>query len=190
MLFLEPLEEHLEDLSMLKDIDKYGVELTKGKYVQASPAQSTKQVELFSDSIEALYNPWRADLFTAPRSTGVQNVRTYSQFPRYAKHFMNGRSKWLRHLILKHLIKHLPEGPSEKDMLNGATLIQTTAKNERGDQSVVSIKGPEAYAFTALAVRKMIELCFKDSTKAGVLTPSMLGTEWILNDPEIQVEIN
>jgi hypothetical protein len=95
-------------------------------------------------------------LFTAQKSTGIQNIEIYSVFPDFVVKMMQGKLLWLRNLVLKRILKWLPEGPNGKQLKNGKTYILAVAKNEEGDESRVEIKGPEAYVFTIHCLLSLI----------------------------------
>lgn len=173
--------------TVLKDIQKQGHILIDGEYQAARPAQNSMKVDIWDKSFDVVYNPWRADLFSAYQSTGIKNIETYSEFPGFVVSMMKGKLIWLRNLILNHLIQFLPEGPSEKQLAKGNTYIKAVASNANGDTSTVEIKGPEAYVFTVLSIHKMIALISTSKDFKGCLTPSQLGVEWMLKAKDIEV---
>jgi short subunit dehydrogenase-like uncharacterized protein len=165
--------------TVLKDIQKTGHILKDGQYEMARPAQSEMDITVFERKFKAVYNPWRADLFTAHLSTGINNIETYSEFPGFVVRMMKGKLIWLKNLLLNRLINFLPEGPSESKLKKGKTYIKAIAKNDNNEVANVEIKGPEAYSFTVMSVEKLIELIAEYKGPKGDLTPSMLGTEWL-----------
>jgi short subunit dehydrogenase-like uncharacterized protein len=165
--------------TILKDIHKTGHIFKDGKYLEAQPAQSEMDVTVYENKFKAVYNPWRADLFTARLSTGVSSIETYSEFPRFVVSMMKGRLKWLKNLLLNRLINFLPEGPSDRQLRKGRTFIKASAKNDNNEMASVEIKGPEAYLFTVMCIEKVIESIEVYKGQKGCLTPSMLGTEWL-----------
>jgi short subunit dehydrogenase-like uncharacterized protein len=165
--------------TVLKDIRKAGRKLRNGQYQTAQPAESHMDVTVFGKRFKAVYNPWRADLYTARLSTGVSNIETYSEFPGFVVSMMKGKLQWLRNLILKRLIGLLPEGPSDNQLKKGKTYIKAIARNDNSKVASIEIKGPEAYHFTVICVEHMIRLISSSEVKKGCLTPSMLGTEWL-----------
>lgn len=165
--------------TVLKDIQKLGYILQNGEYQTARPAQSEIKVRVFDKQFKAVYNPWRADLYTAKVSTGINNIQTYSEFPSFVVGMMKGKLKWIRNLLLNRLVNFLPEGPSDKQLKKGKTYIKATAKDDKGKVGVVDIKGPEAYIFTTICLEKVISLILENESKNGCLTPSDLGTEWL-----------
>lgn len=165
--------------TVLKDIQKPGHVLKNGHYQKAQPAQDEMEVNVFGKRFRAVYNPWRADLYTAHKSTGVKNIDTYSEFPGFVVSMMKGKLQWLRNFLLKRAINLLPEGPSEKQLEKGSTYVKATAKNNSGESATVELKGPEAYRFTVLCIEKVITLVIGAKDRSGCLTPSMLGTNWV-----------
>lgn len=163
--------------TVLKDINKAGVVIRNGKKELAKPAMKEFNFQLDHKKFKAVYNPWRADLFTAQKSTGIQNIETYSVFPGFVVKMMQGKLLWLRNLMLKRIIKWMPEGPNAKHLNNGKTYILAIAKNEKGDKSRVEIKGPEAYVFTINCLLSLIEKIKTNTDLYGVLTPSTFGSD-------------
>lgn len=174
--------------TVLKDIRKPGHILRDGQYKIAQPAQNEMDVTVFEKKFKAVYNPWRADLYTARLSIGVDNIETYSEFPGFVVSMMKGKLLWLRNLILNKLIRFLPEGPSDTQLKKGKTYIKTIAKNTKNEVATIEIKGPEAYLFTVLCVEQMIKLIYDSESKTGFLTPSMLGTEWLKKLEGVEVK--
>ncbi|MEQ8703985.1 MAG: saccharopine dehydrogenase NADP-binding domain-containing protein [Phaeodactylibacter sp.] len=174
--------------TVLKDIQKAGHILIDGEYKMAQPAQSEMDVTVYAKQFKAVYNPWRADLYTARLSTSVSNIETYSEFPGFVVSMMKGKLKWLRNLLLNRLIKFFPEGPSDSQLKKGKTYIKAIAKNDNNETASVEIKGPEAYLFTVNCIEKVIELISEYKGKKGCLTPSMLGTEWLKEIEGVEIK--
>jgi len=175
--------------TVLKDIDQPGSELVNGTLVKALPAKDTFNFQVQKQSFKAVYNPWRADLFTAQQSTGIGNISTYSVFPGFVVPMMHGHRLWLRNLLLKRLLRFLPEGPNPKQLAKGSTHVFAKASNALGTSASVSIRGPEAYQFTVEALWLIGKILLHGHAPKGVLTPSQLGTEWIKDIEGIQIEI-
>lgn len=168
--------------TVLKDIDKEGIEIKNGKAVKALPAKSDFHFEVEGKRQRVVYNPWRGDLFTAQYSTKIPNIETYSNFPGLLENMMKGNMVWLRNFILKRLIALLPEGPSEKALKKGKTYIYAEAKNLKGEVASVNIIGPEAYIFTAQTLTSISLKIMDNDWKSGFQTPSLYGKE-ILQNP-------
>lgn len=167
--------------TVLKDIHKAGIEIVNGKAVTAMPAKYDFNFEVDGKNHRVVYNPWRGDLYTAQHSTKIANIQTYSNFPGFVESMMKGKFLWLRDFILKRLINLLPVGPSEKALKKGKTLIFAEVKNAIGETARVSIKGPEAYVFTAQTLTNISLKIMSDKVFAGFKTPSIYGSEAILS---------
>ncbi len=164
--------------TVLKDINKSGIIRKNGVFEKAKPAMSEFPFLADGKTIKAVYNPWRADLFTANKSNGIENIETYSEFPPFVVKMMKGKLGWLRKIILRR-INLMPEGPSEKQLQKGKTYIHAIAKNSTGLSYAVNLKGPEAYLFTVACLYKISRILISHNEIKGVITPSSLGTEWL-----------
>jgi short subunit dehydrogenase-like uncharacterized protein len=165
--------------TVLKDIDKAGVIIRNGKKEVAKPAMKELEFQVGKKRVKAFYNPWRADLFTAQKSTGIQNIETYTVFPGFVVKMMKGKLLWLKNLMLKRVIKWMPEGPNSRQLKNGRTCILAIAKNEKGNESRIEITGPEAYVFTITCLLNLIEKIKTNTELSGVVSPSIFGNEII-----------
>jgi len=160
--------------TVLKDICQPGYKRVDAQLVKAYPAESKLTFDVAGKKFTGIYNPWRADLFTAGLSTNIANIETYSVFPSVVVQMMQGRLLWLRDLLLKRFLKYLPEGPSERQLQKGATYIKATASTDSEERSV-SLKGPEAYLFTARCVAEITASVLRGDVTAGFQTPSYYG---------------
>lgn len=134
--------------SVLKNIHLPGVKIINEKPEKAMPAETDFFFETDGKKYLVVYNPWRADLFTAGISTGIPNIKAYSSFPGIVEKMMQGKCLTLRDFLLNKLIKFLPVGPSEKAMQKGKTIVYAEVRNARGKSEKCRNQGPEAYAFT------------------------------------------
>ncbi|MEM7134489.1 MAG: saccharopine dehydrogenase NADP-binding domain-containing protein [Chloroflexota bacterium] len=160
--------------TVLKDIHRAGVKRVNGEFVAAQPAESSMDFTVAEKSFTAVTNPWRADLFTAGISTGIDDIQTYSVFPGFVVKMMKGRLVCLRNLMLNQLLRFLPEGPSEKQLQQGSTYVMAIASNGKSDRSV-ALKGPEAYLFTADCLRAVSQRVLQNDVKPGFQTPAIYG---------------
>lgn len=174
--------------TVLKDINKEGVEMVNGSFVKATPAGSDFSFEAFGEKHRAVYNPWRADLFTAHLSTGIPNISTYSAFPGLIERMMKGKLLWLRDLLLTRLLFLLPLGPSAKQLQSGKTIVYAQVINAKGQKAHVSIKGPEAYLFTALTLVNISKIILDGNIKSGFQTPSIWGKELISGIEKVEIQ--
>ncbi|NET10280.1 MAG: NAD(P)H-binding protein [Symploca sp. SIO2B6] len=160
--------------TVLSGINQPGVRRAGGELVTAYPAESKMTFEVAGRSLTAVYNPWRADLFTAGLSTGIDNIQTYSVFPGFVVQMMKGKRLWLRDLLVNRLLNFLPEGPTEKQLAQGNTYVMAIASNSFTDARI-ALKGPEAYLFTALCLREVSNRILSGPVEAGFQTPAYFG---------------
>ena len=173
--------------TVLKNINASGVKRINNNLEIAKPAESVLDFRVAGKKFKAVYNPWRADLFTAGVSTNIPNIETYSVFPGFIVSMMKGRLLWLRDLMLNYLLKFLPEGPSPKQLQNGATYVAAIAKNSAGTKKQVSIKGPEAYLFTVDCLIEITKKILNGSYETGFQTPSFYGKDILNNIKNVEI---
>ena len=177
--------------TVLKDINKEGVIRQNGVFQKAKPAFKEMTFNSQSKNYKAVYNPWRADLFTAGLYTHIPNIETYSTFPSPIVSMMKGKLLWLRNFILNNLINFLPEGSSEKELKNGKTIVYVEAKNEKGETSKVEIIGSEAYLFTVQALLFIVKtMQEKKDFPFGFQTPvTAFGTKTLQKISSLQIKV-
>jgi short subunit dehydrogenase-like uncharacterized protein len=170
--------------TILSDIDKEGVILKNGNFSTIKPASLFYSFNLHDKNYSLVYNPWRADLFSARISTGIQNIETYSNFPPIVVKMMNGKLLWLRKIIIKYLLNLLPIGPTEKQLKKGRTVCYAEVSNKEGVIANASIIGPEAYLFTVKILLIISKEIIANNYKTGYQTPNIyadkiLKLQWI-----------
>jgi short subunit dehydrogenase-like uncharacterized protein len=174
--------------TVLADINKEGFILENNVYKKAMPAFKTFLLEIKGKNHQLVYNPWRADLFSARVSTEIPNIETYSNFPGFIVKMMHGKWLWLRDFILKRVLNFLPVGPSEKQLNKGSTICFAEATNKNGDKATATIAGPEAYVFTAQTLITISQRIMENDFKAGYQTPNIYGVELLNNMPNVKFE--
>lgn len=173
--------------TVLKNTNEEGVIIKNGLKQKAMPAFTTFSFAAEGKNNAVVYNPWRADLFTAQVSTGIKTIETFSAFPSFIVKMMQGRMLWLRDFILKRLIGFLPEGPSAKQLKKGKTICFAEVKNENGDKATVTLIGPEAYMFSVLTLIEISKRIAKGDFKTGFQTPNIYGYELISSFDNIEL---
>ena len=174
--------------TILQDIQQPGMVWRNNKAETAKPAMSTHEFTVQGKWFRGVYNPWRADLFTAHRSTAVPNIETFTAFPNFVVSMMKGRLGWLRKLLLNRVIDWLPEGPNAKELKRGKTFIKARAVNAFELDCQVEIVGPEAYQFTVECLRVMLERVSGQHELSGVLPPSAFGTDLLESIPGVSIK--
>lgn len=161
--------------TVLRDIHKEGVQRIDGNYISAQPAFKAMDLLWGTKKYHLVYNPWRADLFSAYLSTGIPNIETYSNFPGFVVQMMHGKLLWLRDLILKRLLRFFPLGPSDKSLRSGKTYCYAEVTNSNGSKAYAGIEGPEAYLFTAQTLLTISDNIMRGNYKTGFQTPNLYG---------------
>lgn len=165
---------------LLPGLHRGGVTYRDGAPTPARPAESRMRID-FGDGRRrpAVLNPWRADLVTAPHSTGVRNVTTYQHLPLPVRVLMRtgprlrpvlDSSAW--QAMVRGLIARLPAGPTEAQLANGSSQVWAHAANDSGDTATALLQGPEAYEFTAQAARAILVRITESQPPAGFHTPA------------------
>ncbi len=174
--------------TVLADINKEGVVLQNGVYIKAMPAFKQFSFNYNDKTHQLVYNPWRADLFSARISSGIQNIETYSNFPGFIVKMMKGKLLLLRNFLLKRLINLLPIGPSEKQLQKGNTICYAEVTNSAGEKASAKIAGPEAYIFTAYTLTAITKKIINDKYKSGYQTPNIYGKDLLRDIPNLVIE--
>jgi short subunit dehydrogenase-like uncharacterized protein len=174
--------------TVLKNLHKAGVVRESGRLLAVRPAAKQRHINFGQGTIKAVLNPWRGDLVTAYRSTGIANIETYSAFPAPLPTLMAAErfAGWLWNSaafqrLLDWLIGRLPAGPSEEELQQGLTRIWGEATDDSGQKVVARLAGPEAYIFTALTAITIIKRVLTGELSAGFQTPAQLyGPDFVL----------
>lgn len=174
--------------TVLRDINSPGVRIQDGNAILAAPASEEKRIVVDGDEKTFELNPWRGDLFSAGVTTGIKNITTYTEFPGIIVSMMQGKMLFLRNLLLKHIIKLLPEGPNEKQLRSGSTYINAEVINAKNEKANVIIIGPEAYIFTVYCIEKVINEIQNHPALSGFQTPSVLGHEFLKSIPQVEIK--
>ncbi|MGH3756478.1 saccharopine dehydrogenase family protein [Actinophytocola sp.] len=164
---------------LLPTLHHSGVTYRDGALVPARPAHASLRID-YGDGRRrtSVMNPWRADLFTAPRSTNVHTVTTYQQLPAPIRFLMRVGPR-LRQLLdsrawqtaIAALIRRLPAGPTDAQLAVGSVQVWARSSNDSGDTATALLTGPEAYEFTALAARAMLSRVASGHVSKGFHTP-------------------
>ncbi|MEO6167831.1 MAG: saccharopine dehydrogenase NADP-binding domain-containing protein [Chitinophagales bacterium] len=167
----------------IKSIHQPGVEIVNGKQQAAKPAAKSFQTTIANKKMTMVQNPWRGDLFTAPITTGIQNIVTYTAFPKLLVTVMRHPSLFggvMKSKFMDWLISRMPEGPDEKELKNGKSYVYGKISNSAGEQLEKVMTGPEAYLYTAITTIHIAKNILKGDFKFGFQTPAGLyGKELI-----------
>jgi short subunit dehydrogenase-like uncharacterized protein len=143
---------------------------------QGVPARRT--FDLGQGPVQAVAVP-SGDMFTAPRSTGVENVAIYlvagPAFRALAR-----AAPFLAPLLEPRPLREAAvalltggeRGPTDADRAAGRTTVYGEATDATGRRAVSLLRGPDVYALTALAAVEIVERVLRGDAKPGWQTPS------------------
>lgn len=167
----------------IKSIHQDGVEVVNGRQQAAKPAAKSFQITIANKKVTMVQNPWRGDLFTAPLTTGIQNVTTYTSFPKSLVMIMRNPGIFgglMKSKLIDWLISRMPEGPDEQELKKGKSYVYGKISNSNGQQVQKVMTGPEAYLYSAITTIDIAKRILKGDFKAGFQTPAGLyGKELI-----------
>jgi short subunit dehydrogenase-like uncharacterized protein len=150
-----------------------------GSAVSARPAPPARRTfDLGHGPVTAIAVPW-GDLFTAPRSTGVEDVATYLVAGPAVRAFSRA-APFLAPLLEPRPLREAAialltggeRGPTDADRAAGRTTVYAEAADASGRRVVSLLRGPEAYTFTANAAVEIAERILQGDAKPGWHTPS------------------
>lgn len=174
--------------TVMKSIHKDGVRRMGGVLVPVPPGSDVFRVKSPKVEFKAVLNPWRADLVSVFHSTGVPTITTYSTFPGAARLMMKapGVMEWgFVQNALDNMIAKSSRGPTDAQMDAGSTTCVAVAYAE-DQQSVVAIRGPDAYRFTAMTAVECA-LRVAESDAVGFCTPAQVcGTDYLFELEGVQ----
>lgn len=136
--------------------------------------------------------PW-GDLASAPRSTGVRNVRTYAALPRAVlgplRLLLPAVRLCARGIagpagrLFDRALSLIPEGPSEQARLGAHVAVLAEAQDEAGARRCAWVRAGDGYLFTAAAAALCARLAAAPAFPlCGALTPTQaFGAQALLD---------
>ena len=169
--------------TVIKDLCKPGVILIKSQFKKSLPAEQQFDAFFEGKKYKLVTNPWRADLFTATRTTGVTSVATFSHFPPPLVFVM--KNGWLFERLLQskfvqNQLAKAPAGPQAEALSQGKTYLYGKAENATGKTAEAWFKGEEAYIFTAKTTVLIVKEVLKNNFQPGFQTPAGLYYDLLL----------
>lgn len=161
----------------LKSIHKPGAIVVNGKQQTIKPAAKSLNLMIANKKVKVVLNPWRGDLFTAPITTGIQNVETYTAFPEPLVMIMKNPALFgglMKSTFIEWLISRMPEGPSDEKLKTEKSYVYGKISNTTGDEKELVMAGPEAYLYTAITTIIIAKRIIRGDFKAGYQTPAGL----------------
>lgn len=137
-----------------------------------------------------------ADTFTAPRSTGVAEVATYVAAGLGVRAALQA-APLLAPLLESHTIRDIAaalltggeRGPSPEARASRRAVLLAEATDASGRRAVSLLRGPQTYAFTALAAVELAERTRRGEGKPGWQTPATaFGPDLVMALPGVTRE--
>ncbi|NHN42431.1 NAD(P)H-binding protein [Halorubellus sp. JP-L1] len=165
-------------MTMVEGFGDDGVVRENGELKRVPQAFDDREFEFSHGTRSAMTIPW-GDVVTAYHSTGVGNVRVYSEthpdtisrlrtFRKLAPLVQTGPVQSL----LKWLVDRRIDGPDDEQLREGSGEIYGEAENAAGERVVSHLETPNAYALTRdtalLCVRRVLD----GDAPTGYQTPS------------------
>ncbi|MDP9120915.1 MAG: saccharopine dehydrogenase NADP-binding domain-containing protein [Acidobacteriota bacterium] len=164
-------------LTLLRDLDRPGGRRREGEMVAASTGEEVVRIDLGGGARLAVTNPWRGDLVTAFWSSVFLDIDTYTVYPAGVRYLMRSalgkrlltRPAMLR--LLGRLVRRLPAGPDERALDKGLTRIWAEVEDPAGQRLAATMKGPDAYLFTARTALWVARKVLAGRAPVGFQTP-------------------
>lgn len=157
-----------------------------------APRPRTRTFDLGTGPVEGIEAPW-VDPFTAPRSTGIAEVRAYAvgNVAMRATHRVLRRiaplleRAWVRDALSTFLARGVP-GPEADRRARQRTVVWCEVTDASGARAAAVQQLPDAYTFTALATAEIAARVVKRDAPPGWQTPSSAyGPDLVLAIPGV-----
>lgn len=164
--------------SLANNLERQGIMLADGDWKPVKPLETYWHAE-FGNHQKKLYSyPWRADLVSVAKSTGIKNVQVFADYTGALKILVQIKSPAMRKMVLGMASK---AKPSDSDLAKGKTYLWIEAYDGGVERSRVYIEGPDAYRFTTVAAAEIAKRVMSGQVVAGYQTPSSAFGSQLLN---------
>jgi short subunit dehydrogenase-like uncharacterized protein len=159
-----------------------------GKIVRRPLGEHGMTVDFGSKKRFVMSIPW-GDISTAYHSTGIPDIETFTAVPPKTHQILKAqwlfnwalRTEMVRGLIRKK-INSRPAGPDPNARANGKSLVWAEVTNNKGEQAIARLEGPEGYEMTVRASLLIVEKVLAGNWKAGYQTPSSAYGEGLIGE--------
>jgi short subunit dehydrogenase-like uncharacterized protein len=181
---------------VIADLPRGGVTRRDGALVRVAAGVESRRIDFGRGPVTALSNPWRGDIATAHRSTGIPTITVFTVVPPPLDTLMRAsrRLGWLLGTplvqgLLKRQVAGQPLGPSAAERAAGHTSLWGEVVDGRGERAAARLSGPEAYDFSALTAVAVVRRVLAGESSVGFQTPAQLfGPDFILALPGVTRE--
>jgi short subunit dehydrogenase-like uncharacterized protein len=166
--------------TLLDGLPQVGWQYRDGRLVPARAGERRRRVpDGRGGSLLAVTNPWRADLVSAPVTTGVPTVSTFTVLPGPVRALMGvaPRVPWLftagwSRRLQAALVRRLPAGPDDAALRAGSSLVHGLASDDDGGRVEAVLTGPEPYLYTAHTGAELLARSADGRVEPGFATPA------------------
>ena len=179
--------------TVIADLPRGGVARRAGRLVQEASGLRSRHIDFGFGPTVALSNPWRGDLSTAYRSTGIPTIETYMVVPSPLRTLMRA-SRFIGPLLGLPIVQRFlmqqartsGGGPGAAERAAGRTAIWGEVADAGGHRVAARLVGPEAYDFTALTAVLTLQQILSGTITPGFQTPAqLLGADAVLRLPGV-----
>ncbi len=174
--------------TMVENIGSGGAVRRDGRLEPVPAAWKTREVDFGRGPVTVVSIPW-GDVATAYHSTGIPNIVVYAALGKRTPRLMRltRYTGWLlasppAQVFFKWMIRRQPPGPNAEQRARGRSFVWGTVWDDDGGRATARLKGPEGYAFTALAALALAEKVLDGEAVAGFQTPAKaFGPDFVLD---------
>lgn len=187
---------HGTAINTIQKLGEPGAARLNGHIVSEPVGKKAMWVSFGGKPIFVLSLPW-GDVATAGYSTGIPNIRAYTNMPMIAYWLLKVQFlfNWLlRSPIVRSLIKRKidrdPAGPGDVMRTQATSYMWGQATNANGQTVTARQRTPEAYDLTAYATLLITQKILQGNFTAGYQTPAMAyGENLVMELPRVQREV-
>jgi len=177
--------------TVIEDLPRGGVARHEGRLIHVPSGIHQRKIDFGQGPVATLSNPWRGDLSTAYRSTGIKNIEVFTVLPSPMRELVRA-SRLIGPLLglppVQRLLKGQAQGtgPSATDRAAGRTTIWGEVSDDSGRRAAARLSGPEAYDFSALTAVAAAKRVLAGDLPTGFRTPAqVLGADIVLSIPGV-----
>lgn len=187
---------HGTAINTVQKLGEPGAARLNGRIVSEPVGKKAMWVSFGGKPIFVLSLPW-GDVATAGYSTGIPNIRAYTNMPMIAYWLLKVQVlfNWLlRSPIVRSIIKRKidrgPAGPGDVMRTQATSYMWGRATNANGQTVTARQRTPEAYDLTAYATLLITQKILQGNFTAGYQTPAMAyGENLVMELPRVQREV-
>lgn len=180
--------------TMIENLGSGGAVRSGGEIEKVPAAYLTRKVRFKDKWRDVVSIPW-GDVSTAYTSTGIGNIVVYAAVP--PKNIK--RMKWLNRLgplvknkkvksYLKSKVDEKKSGPTEKERVEGESLLWGQVSNSKAESVTALLKTKEGYQLTSETAFEIAKKCLAGNFKPGYQTPSAVyGADFMLQFEKTEI---